>query len=48
MKPKKKKMRSFVAQILSEPKFRPRIYNTDKKKKDPKLQRRVWKIKGEY
>ena len=48
MKPKKKKIRSFTAQILSEPKFRSVIYNTDKAKKDPKIKRRRWKVKGEY
>ena len=36
-----------AAKSLANPKFRPKVADTDKKKKDPKKARRKWKNKGE-
>jgi hypothetical protein len=43
---KKKKIRSFAAKALTDPRFKPKIADTNKKKKDPKKSRRKWKNKG--
>lgn len=47
---KKKKNKSYLlaAKALSDPRFRQKIAKTDKKKRDPKADRRKWKNKGEY
>jgi len=45
-KKRRSKFRLLIAKTLSEPRFRPKVANTDKKRKDPKKSRRKWKNRG--
>ncbi len=38
--------RDLLAAVLSEGRFRPRVADTNKKKKCPKTSRRAWKTRG--
>ena len=40
--------RDLMAAVLSNDCFRPRVANTEDKKKCQKAKRRAWKTKGEY
>jgi len=40
--------KDLLAKVLSEARFRPRVADTNEKRKYSKSKRRAWKNKGEY